>query len=175
MHSECIPQREDILPQRYASQQGMGTFLKFEPSTQQKLTRAKAPRTRSKSRRNENFNRDLSNVKTVVQGADLSPFKEIKDFRNMEHKEVEDLKKKLNVVYKDKKKKEREVQRLESQIENLEDSLESSKKFLKLMKEEMEHVHCQNKILLDEKRELEEYIYRFEKERLKDKDYFTGY
>ena len=73
-------------------------------------------------------------------------------------RQLDKLQKKVSTLYRDKKRYKRDKRRLEDQVNELKGNLTSNQKFLKLMKDEMEHVHRQNKLLLEEKRKLEDFV-----------------
>ena len=115
---------------------------------------------------------DLTKIKTE----NYTPFKDNKNLisplmhKNEEkselegyYKKVEKLQKKVRYLYNEKKKKNFENRKMEEELKYLKESMKANQKFMHLMKQEIQHTHNQNKILLKEKEKLEGIV---EKEKL---------
>ena len=72
---------------------------------------------------------------------------------------LEKLQRKIFVLYSQRKKGAFERKALAEEVRNMKKGLKANRKFMKLMKQEMKHLHNQNKILLEEKKRLEEGMF----------------
>lgn len=119
---------------------------------------------------------DIKYRNSLKNNCDISISKENVDFTVFEEREnyycqqLEKLQRKLIHSTKKWKRTEKENEKLLKVIKELENEVTRNKKFLKLMKNEMESYHSENKVLIEDKKNLEDIVSRVSRSNLRSRE-----